>query len=67
MHPKTLANLGLADGEIAIATRGNHHSEVFVTVCADETLPENVVFLPEHPINAPLGGMMNVIELRKAA
>ena len=67
VHPKTLANLGLADGEIAIATRGSQNSEVFVTVRADDTLPENVVFLPEHPINAPLGGMMNVIELRKAA
>ena len=67
VHPKTLANLGLTDGEIAIATRGSQNSEVFVTVRADDTLPENVVFLPEHPINAPLGGMMNVIELRKAA
>ena len=67
IHPATLASLGLADGEIVIATRGSKESEVFVTVRADETLPENVVFLPEHPINAPLGGMMNVIELRKAA
>ena len=67
IHPATLASLGMADGEIVIATRGSKESEVFVTVRADETLPENVVFLPEHPINAPLGGMMNVIELRKAA
>jgi len=67
IHPKTLAQLGLADGEIAIATRQGNAVEVFVTLQEDDTLPENVVFLPEHPINAPLGGMMNVIELRKAA
>ncbi|ASK27247.1 NADH-quinone oxidoreductase subunit NuoG [Neisseria chenwenguii] len=66
VHPKTLANLGLADGEIVIATRQGNTAEIFVTIRADDTLPENVVFLPEHPINAPLGGMMNVIELRKA-
>jgi len=36
---------------------------VRVTVVADNTLPPNVVHLPQHPANAALGGLMNAIEL----
>ena len=61
VHPDTLAALGLADGAIAEAVQNG--SRVRVTVVADNTLPPNVVHLPQHPANAALGGLMNAIEL----
>ena len=61
VHPDTLAALGLADGATAEAVQNG--SRVRVTVMADNTLPPNVVHLPQHPANAALGGLMNAIEL----
>ncbi|WP_153711296.1 NADH-quinone oxidoreductase subunit NuoG [Eikenella corrodens] len=61
VHPDTLAALGLADGAAAEAVQNG--SRVRVTVVADNTLPPNVVHLPQHPANAALGGLMNAIEL----
>ena len=61
VHPDTLATLGLADGAAAEAVQNG--SRVRVTVMADNTLPPNVVHLPQHPANAALGGLMNAIEL----
>ena len=61
VHPDTLAVLGLADGATAEAVQNG--SRVRVTVMADNTLPPNVVHLPQHPANAALGGLMNAIEL----
>ena len=61
VHPDTLAALGLADGATAEAVQNS--SRVRVTVMADNTLPPNVVHLPQHPVNAALGGLMNAIEL----
>ena len=61
VHPDTLAVLGLADGATAEAMQNG--SRVRVTVVADNTLPPNVVHLPQHPANAALGGLMNAIEL----
>ena len=61
VHPDTLAVLGLADGATAEAVQNG--SRVRVTVTADNTLPPNVVHLPQHPANAALGGLMNAIEL----
>ena len=61
VHPDTLAALGLADGITAEAVQNG--SRVRVTVMADNTLPPNVVHLPQHPVNAALGGLMNAIEL----
>lgn len=64
VHPNTLAALGLADGDAAVAKQNG--SSVPVRVRADEGLPENVVHLPLHPANAALGGLMNAIELGRA-
>jgi len=61
VHPDTLAALGFADGATAEAVQNG--SRVCVTVVADNTLPPNVVHLPQHPANAALGGLMNAIEL----
>ena len=61
VHPDTLASLGLAGGATAEAMQNG--SRVRVTVVADNTLPPNVVHLPQHPANAVLGGLMNAIEL----
>mgnify|MGYP000996184173 FL=1 len=61
VHPDTLAALGLADGATAEAVQNGNR--VRVTVTADNTLPPNVVHLPQHPANAALGGLMNAIEL----
>lgn len=61
VHPDMLAALGLADGATAEAVQNG--SRVRVTVTADNTLPLNVVHLPQHPANAALGGLMNAIEL----
>ena len=61
VHPDTLASLGLAGGATAEAVQNG--SRVRITVVADNTLPPNVVHLPQHPANAALGGLMNAIEL----
>ena len=61
VHPDTLAALDLADGATAEAVQNG--SRVRVTVMTDNTLPPNVVHLPQHPANAALGGLMNAIEL----
>ena len=61
VHPDTLAALGLADDATAEAVQNG--SRVRVTIMADNTLPPNVVHLPQHPANAALGGLMNAIEL----
>ena len=61
VHPDTLAALGLAGGATAEAVQNGNR--VRVTVVADNTLPPNVVHLPQHPANAALGGLMNAIEL----
>jgi len=50
-----------ADGATAEAVQNS--SRVRVTVVANNTLPPNVVHLPQHPANAALGGLMNAIEL----
>lgn len=63
IHTHTLATLGLADGDAAMVQQND--SQIMVTVRADDTLPEKVVYLPEHRSNAALGGLMNAIELRK--
>jgi len=52
---------GSAGGATAEAVQNG--SRVCVTVVADNTLPPNVVHLPQHPANAALGGLMNAIEL----
>lgn len=64
VHSATLAKFGLADGERA--TIRYHDTKLALTVYADDTLPENVVHLPEHATNAELGGLMNTIELGRA-
>ena len=63
IHPDTLTALGLADGATAEAVQNG--SRVRVTVVADNTLPPNVVHLPQHSANAVLGGLMNAIKLEK--
>ncbi len=60
----TLAQFGLVDGDVAIATQNGERVNVLVK--ADNTLPENVVYLPHHSSNAALGGLMNSIELVRA-
>lgn len=64
IHSNTLAKLGLSNGEVVVAQQ--EQAQIKVTLCTDDTLPQDVVHLPEHRSNAVLGGMMNVIELRKA-
>lgn len=64
LHPHTLAALGLADGDVAVAKQNG--SRLTVGIVADSTLPENVVHLPLHSANAVLGGLMDTIELERA-
>ncbi|SSY70247.1 NADH-quinone oxidoreductase subunit NuoG [Alysiella crassa] len=64
IHPNTLTVFGLQDGEQVFAKQ-NGAAEL-VTVRADAGLAENVVYLPLHPENAALGGLMNSIELTRA-
>ncbi|WP_416191578.1 NADH-quinone oxidoreductase subunit NuoG [Neisseria sp. CCUG12390] len=61
VHSQTLAALGLSDGQNAVARQNG--AAVGVTVAADDTLAQNVVYLPQHGANAALGAMMNEIEL----
>lgn len=64
VHPTTLATFGLVDGDDALAMQNG--ARVCVSVVADNSLPENVVYLPLHAQNAALGGLMNSIELARA-
>ena len=64
LNPNTLKVFGLQDGEQVFAKQ-NGAAEL-VTVRADMGLAENVVYLPLHPENAALGGLMNSIELTRA-
>ena len=64
VNPNTLAALGLQDGESVVAYQNGAAEQVLVR--ADNNIAENVVYLPLHSQNAALGGLMDVIELRKA-
>ncbi len=64
LNPNTLTVFGLQDGEQVFAKQ-NGAAEL-VTVRADSGIAENVVYLPLHPENAALGGLMNSIELVRA-
>lgn len=63
VNPQTLAVLGLQDGDAATASQGGE--SVRVTVAADASLPQDVVYLPLHTENAALGALMNIIELAR--
>lgn len=64
IHPNTLTVFGLQDGDQVFAKQ-NGAAEL-ITVRADIEMAENVVYLPLHPENAALGGLMNSIELTRA-
>ena len=64
VHSATLADLGLADAQEAVAKQNG--AAVRVSLEADDSLPKNVVHLPLHPANAALGGLMNAIILERA-
>ncbi|WP_373741360.1 NADH-quinone oxidoreductase subunit NuoG [Neisseria sp.] len=64
VHPLTLAALGLIDGDTVTAKQNG--GAVQVAVAADDSLPENTVYLPLHSANAALGALMNSIELERA-
>ena len=59
----TLAKFGLSNGDIAQAKQGN--SIVSITITTDDTLPENVLFLPLHQSNWQLGALLTTVELSK--
>ena len=59
----TLAKFGLSNGDIAQAKQGN--SIVSITITTDDTLPENVLFLPFHQSNWQLGALLTTVELSK--
>lgn len=64
VHSKTLEALGLEDASLAEASQREGVS-VTVRLQADDTLPENVVFLPWHRSNAQLGASMSKITLKR--
>ncbi|QEY24052.1 NADH-quinone oxidoreductase subunit NuoG [Neisseria animalis] len=64
VNPQTLAALGLQSGCEAWAKQNS--ARFSVTVEADPSLPQNVVYLPLHSKNAGLGALMNTIELAGA-
>ncbi|STZ77406.1 NADH-quinone oxidoreductase subunit NuoG [Bergeriella denitrificans] len=64
VNPQTLAALGLQSGGEAWAKQNS--ARFSVTVEADPSLPQNVVYLPLHSKNAGLGALMNTIELAGA-
>ena len=64
VHSATLADLGLAGADEALAKQNG--AAVRVSLEADDSLPQNVVYLPLHPANAALGGLMNAIILERA-
>ena len=59
----TLAKFGLSNGDIAQAKQGN--SIVSITITTDDTLPENILFLPFHQSNWQLGALLTTVELSK--
>ena len=59
----TLARFGLSNGDIAQAKQGN--SIVSITITTDDTLPENILFLPFHQSNWQLGALLTTVELSK--
>ena len=59
----TLARFGLSNGDTAQAKQGN--STVSITITTDDTLPENVLFLPLHQSNWQLGALLTTVELSK--
>ena len=59
----TLARFGLSNGDTAQAKQGN--STVSITITTDDTLPENVLFLPLHQSNWHLGALLTTVELSK--
>ncbi len=63
IHPATLAAYGLQDASNASVSQGGER--ISVSLIADATLPENVVYLPLHTENAALGALMNTIELAR--
>ena len=63
IHPATLAVYGLQDASNALVSQGGER--ISVSLIADATLPENVVYLPLHTENAALGALMNTIELAR--
>ena len=64
VHPDTLVQLGLSDGQTAQAFQDG--IRLNVRVAADAGLPANVVYLPLHTENAALGALMNTITLTGA-
>ncbi|KES11810.1 molybdopterin dinucleotide binding domain protein, partial [Snodgrassella alvi SCGC AB-598-O11] len=54
---------GLSNGDTAQAKQGN--STVSITITTDDTLPENVLFLPLHQSNWHLGALLTTVELSK--
>ncbi|MDO5685820.1 MAG: NADH-quinone oxidoreductase subunit NuoG [Neisseria sp.] len=64
IHSKTLAALGLKCGDTVSAQQAGG-AALTVTVCADDSLAENVVYLPTHGDNRRLGALMNSIELKR--
>lgn len=65
MHPALMAQLGLADGDMARISQGN--GEARLVVVADAGLPENVVRVAAgHSLTAGLGAMSGSISVEKA-
>ena len=64
VNANTLHKLGFTASDIVLAKQ--NQASVPVVLEVDNTLPENVVYLPHHNANAVLGGLMNVIELTRA-
>ena len=64
VNANTLHKLGFTASDIVLAKQ--NQASVPVVLEVDNTLPENVVYLPHHNANAALGGLMNVIELTRA-
>lgn len=61
LHSATLLALGLQNQEYALAKQNGQ--SVKVRLEADDTVAQNVVYLPLHHENAALGALMNTIEL----
>lgn len=63
IHSATLAELGLQVGEPVLAKQNAEAMPIDIQV--DDTLPENVVYLPLHQSNWQLGKLLTTIELSK--
>ncbi|MDF7675265.1 NADH-quinone oxidoreductase subunit NuoG [Neisseriaceae bacterium ESL0693] len=59
----TLAQLGLIKGDVVQARQDN--IAVPITVAIDDTLADQVVYLPLHQTNWPLGALLTTVELSK--